>query len=306
MAEDFAQQLVDNWAAQREIGFVLGDPDAPVETRSFPDPATGVEFRFRWLPHREIRSVPTELERRGILDPNRDESILFRDPRDGSGRHCFLCPTNVAVCHPAEALVPVEAGGRAWQAGANFAWLGRNHYTVMAEAHVDQVYSRQVLDAMLDLHTQTGGRFRIVFNGAGAGATIPWHLHLQIVSDPFPIEMLLPGRENAFPSALQVFPLVAGAADRIHTAITAWESEDPDHHRVNILVATHGGEPAVFVTRRDARHSIASNKGLMGGWEVAGEFAYSEPPYRPDFESADLETARGALAEIRPPALRSR
>lgn len=302
MPDGLAERLVQNWAEQRAIGFVLGDPDAPVETRSFPDPATGVDFRFRWLPHREIRSVPAELERRGILNPYRDESRLFRDPRDRSGRHCFLCPENVAICQPAETLVPIEAGGRGWQAGANFAWLGRDHYTVMAADHVDQVYSRDVLDAMLDLHEQIGEVFRIVFNGAGAGATIPWHLHLQIVSDPFPIETLLPDREDAYPTALRVIPLTDGAADRIHSAITAWEAEDPAHHRVNLLVASRGGRPSVFVTWRDARRSIASNKGLMGGWEVAGEFAYSEPDYRAAFESADLETARSALAEIRPPA----
>jgi hypothetical protein len=305
MPDGLARTLQQNWAAQRSIGFVLGDPDATVETRVFPDPATGVAYRFRWLPHREIRSVPGELERRGILDPQRDESLLFRDPRDASGRHCFLCLPNVAICHPAETLVPISAGGRRWQAGANFAWLGRDHYTVIAEEHVDQLYSRQVLDAMLDLYRQTTGVFRIVFNGAGAGATIPWHLHLQIVSDPFPIETLRPGGELAYPSELRVFPLGGDTADRVHTFVAGWEAEDPTNHRVNLLVAPHGSTPAVFVTLRDARHSIASNKGLMGGWEVAGDFAYSEPDHRIDFDSADLETALTALEQIRPPARRA-
>lgn len=303
MTRGLADQLRQTWAAQVESGFVLGDPWAAVETRGALDPVTGVNFRFRWLPHRELRTKPTELERRGILNPDRDESQLFRDPRDKSGRHCFLCPSNVALCHPAELLVPITAGGRSWYAGANFAWLAPDHFTVMAERHIDQVYSLSLLEAMLDLHAQTSGTFRIVFNGAGAGATIPWHLHLHVSSAPMPVETLVLGREDAYPTPLLVLRLSDTTVAQTDGHVSAWIHQDPEHHRVNLLVATVDGTPAVFVFLRDSRLTIATNKGLMGGWEVAGDFAYSEPDSRPDFETANLETVRSALGQIRPSKL---
>ena len=195
----------------------------------------------------------------------------------------------------------MHAGGRAWRAGANFAWLAQNHFTVMAEEHIDQVFDEAVVGAMLDLHQQTDGQFRIVFNGAYAGATIPWHLHLQITTDSFPIEGLLAGRHRDYPTPLRVFPVTGSVGSDVTRQVLDWEQRDPEHHRVNLLVAPRGGHPSVFVFLRDTRVTIARNKGLMGGWEVAGDFAYSDR--RRSFEDADLDAVRAAFADIRPPAL---
>jgi hypothetical protein len=135
MSDELRVLLEATWKEQLAAGFVLGDPSQPVESRIAPDPISGVEFRFRWLPHREIRTDPVALERLGILSPDCFEADLYHDPRDESGRHCFLCRSNVAICHPMETLVPVVAGGKQWYAGANFAWLASGHFTVMTERH---------------------------------------------------------------------------------------------------------------------------------------------------------------------------
>lgn len=299
MAERIAALLARTWADQIDAGFILGDPSAPIETRLAHDDSTGVTFRFRWLPHRELRTDTPALELRGILNPDRDEEALFHDPRDPSGRHCFLCPGNVRICHPAETLVPLRAGARDWLAGANFAWLARNHFTVMTVDHVDQLFDATVLAAMLDIYDQTDGQFRVVFNGSHAGATIPWHLHLHVTSDPFPVEGLLPGRAEDYPTPLRIFP--GSETDDVADDVSTWEQQDPEHHRVNVLVAPRRGHPSVFVFLRDTRAAISGVKGLMGGWEVAGDFAYSDR--RHQFEAADLETVRRAFADIRPPAL---
>ena len=69
-SESLAAVLMETWRSQIDAGFLLGDPDAPVETRYAPDPVSGVAFRFRWLPHRAIRGVAAELARLGIYDPD--------------------------------------------------------------------------------------------------------------------------------------------------------------------------------------------------------------------------------------------
>lgn len=303
MAEGLAGVLRATWERQRAAGFLLGDPNRPVEVRTAPDEHTGVAFRFRWLPHRDVRGDPGALERLGILDPLRDRTALHHDPRDPLGRHCFLCPGNVRLCHPAEELVPIDAGGRRWWAGANFAWLGPHHFTVMSDTHEDQRYDDTVLDTLLSLHDRLGGAFRVLFNPPGAGATIPWHLHLQVTSGEFPIESLAPGADERYPITVWRFAAEQARAASTRSRITAWLDADPLHHRVNLLVAGNGD---LFVVPRDVRRSHAARKGLMGGFEVFGDFVFSDLPHRGDFEAADLDAARAALEEIEPESLRRR
>jgi Domain of unknown function (DUF4922) len=292
-----AERLTDTWHRQGEVGFLLTDPgDEAIEIRTALDRLSGVTFRFRWLPHREVRSDVAELERRGILNPDRDAVPLFCDPRDPSGRHCFLCIENIAVCHPLEELVPMELAGRDYVAGANFAWIGNDHYTVMPIDHIDQDFTPHVLDAMVDLHRQTEGRYRVLYNGADAGATIPWHLHYQITTDAMPIEQLVPGHERAYPTAIRRYVDADGAA----AWVDEWLARDPDHHRLNILVAGAAGEPTIHVFPRDSRKTHAEEKGLIGGFEVCGDLVYSEPETRAKFDSASAELARRVIGEVRP------
>lgn len=300
-----AQKLIDTWAQQGQDGFLLSPPEeAAVEERRLHDGLTGIDFRFRWLPHRELRGDVKELEKRGIINPDRDESKLFRDERDPSGRHCFLCEQNVREVHPKEELVPLQLDGVDYFAGTNFAWIELDHFTVMSKQHEDQLYSEHVLKAMLDLHRQTGGAFRVLFNGQGAGATIPWHRHYQITTESMPIEALRPGGEVSYPASVQRFEADAEGTRDAHSFADGWVKRDPENHTVNILIATPQDEPVIFIFARDKRHAKAEEKGLVGGFEVAGDFAMSAPAERKPFEEATAETAIRILKQVCPPPLR--
>lgn len=320
-----ADSLTKLWADQGREGFLLTDPaDVNIPVREALDPDCGVAYRFLWMPHREIRGDVAQLERRGILNPDRDASKLFCDPRDPQGRHCFLCAENIAHCHPKEVLVPIKLAGRDYFAGANFAWIEPDHFTLMAAEHVDQSYSQHVLDAMLDFHMKTAGRFRVLFNGCGAGASIPWHLHYQITTAAMPIERLQPGLEEGYPTAVYRFDIAgqpvgsdgfapASGLGRAHVAVQRWLERDPEHHSVNILIATITDQsvgkgqpvgtagPSIFVFPRDGRYATAPTKGLVGGFEVAGDFVLSAPREEETFRNSSVETARDILSHIRPP-----
>ncbi len=317
---ELAETLTKLWADQGRDGFLLTDPSrAEIPVREALDPDCGVAYRFLWMPHREIRGDVAQLERRGILNPDRDASKLFCDPRDPQGRHCFLCAENIAQCHPKEVLMPIKLAGREYLAGANFAWIEPNHFTLMAAQHVDQSYSQHVLHAMLDFHLKTAGRFRVLFNGCGAGASIPWHLHYQITTAAMPIERLQPGREDGYPTAVRRFDVGAGrpaggdGLARAHVAAQRWLERDPEHHSVNILITTIAdqsvckgqpvgtGDPCIFVFPRDQRHASAPSKGLVGGFEVAGDFVLSAPQEEETFHGSSVQTARDILAHVRPP-----
>jgi hypothetical protein len=297
-----AETLRETWDGQVRDGFLLTDPSVvQVPVREAVDQRCGVTYQFRWLPHREIRADVAELERRGILNPHRDESKLFRDSRDANGRHCFLCADNIAECHAQEVLVPLRLAGQDYFAGANFAWIGPNHFTVMAAQHRDQVYSRETLEAMLDLHLQTAGQFRILYNGPSAGASIPWHLHYQITTAAMPIEQLSPGTEDLYPTAVCRFPLGSDGLEHAHFTAEQWLDGNREQRSVNILVTTIGAEPCIFVFPRDQRYGVAEGKGLIGGFEVAGDFVLSAPREQETFRNASAAIARDILSQVCPP-----
>ena len=296
--ESLARVLDRVWEDQGRIGFLLPASDDN-EVRHAEDPLSTVSFRFRWLPHRELRADLAELEARGIVSTDRGDAERFRDPRDPPGRFCFLCAGNIRVSNPKEELVPLRLAGRDFHAGANFAWIAQGHFTVMAAEHRDQEFTDDTLAAMIDLHAQTGGAYRVVYNAPHAGASIPWHLHLQTSKERFPVEDLPEGFEDRYPTTLRRFSDGPGSALDF---VADWRRRDPAHHRVNVLVAGLPASPTIHVFPRDTRRSHATAKGLMGGFEVCGDFVYSEPDKRATFETASAELARSILEEIRPTA----
>lgn len=296
---DLAAQLRKTWTSQAAVGFLLSDPGkAEPEIRQVADHVTGIEYRLRWLPHREIRTDVEQLKRRGIVNPDMNGQPLFYDPRDPD-RFCFLCEQNIRQANPMETLLAVQLGGRDYFAGANFAWIAMHHFTVMSARHMDQHFDAHVLDAMLDLHRLTNGEFRVIYNGAQAGTTIPWHLHYQITSEQMPVERLPEAAEELYPTALKRFRGVE-AIDETRSHIENWVDLDRKHHRVNLLVAGAPDSPVMYVFPRDTRRSHAKSKGLMGGFEVCGDLVFSDPATRNVFEEAQAELVRSMLQEIRP------
>ena len=153
---------------------------------------------------------------------------------------------------------------------------------------------------MLDLHEQTGGRFRVLFNGTGAGASIPWHLHYQITTTPMPIEEMPAGRELSYPTVVRRFRVADGGLEGAHDMADRWLRHRPEHHSINILIARPDGETWIWVFPRDQRRATATNKGLVGGFEVAGDFVLSAPREEEAFRNASCGIARSILSQVQP------
>ena len=122
----------------------------------------------------------------------------------------------------------------------------------------------------------------------GVGATIPRHLHYQITSQRFPAEDLTDAA--TYPTRVRLLTSPSAA----HAAAAAWIARDPEHHDVNLLVAPGPGGSRILLFPRDRRRSHAGNKGLIGSFETAGYFVYSEPGTQEVFAGADAATARAA------------
>ena len=317
--------LIALYKQQVNSGFVLADPlgmKDEYEKRFF-DPETNITFRVQWNPDRELRRDHALLINRGIIAEHADESKLIH--RSPNGKPCYLCKSNIDAQNPGEILLEVDLAGEAFYVGANFASITYNHFTVMNAEHHPQDYRREILSFMNDFGEKTDGCFRAVFNGL-AGASIKKHEHLQATTEPFPIEEIWIGEEDAVRSFESVrvscpryiLPVwivegrnkesVERAADAI---LSSWHGLDASEHTENIISVLSGNTYRTFIILRERTKLVGPGKmGVMASFETGGIIVLSteakgstdEVDERETFRTANLKIVRSMLKGVSPDA----
>ena len=320
----FAYALLSLYRQQVNSGFVLADPlnDKKKEEKKIFDPDTGVTFRVQWNPDRELRKNHELLVERGVITEKANETKLTN--KDKNGKACYLCKTNIDEQNPGEILIDMNFQGEKYYAGANFAYITNNHYTIMSEEHRPQQYRKKILEALDDFIDKTGGYFRAIFNGL-AGASIEEHEHIQSTTEEFPIERLkIENRDIIYenndirisnPKYYCPIRVVEGtgraktedAADKI---ISKWHNMDGQYHTVNIIAAKPDNQYRIFIILRDKRKLVGNGKsGAMASFETGGNVILSYEPKvksgketneRETFDKTNLETIKGLLKDITP------
>jgi hypothetical protein len=320
----FAYALLSLYRQQVNSGFVLADPlnDKKKEEKKIFDPDTGVTFRVQWNPDRELRKNHELLVERGVITEKANETKLTN--KDKNGKACYLCKTNIDEQNPGEILIDMNFQGEKYYAGANFAYITNNHYTIMSEEHRPQQYRKKILEALNDFVDKTGGYFRTIFNGL-AGASIEEHEHMQATTEEFPIERLkIENRDVIYenndirisnPKYYCSIRVVEGtgraktedAADKI---ISKWHNMDGQYHTVNIIAAKPDNQYRIFIILRDKRKLAGNGKsGAMASFETGGNVILSYEPKvksgketneRETFDKTNLETIKGLLKDITP------
>jgi hypothetical protein len=321
-----AYGLLALYRQQVNCGFVLSDPlnFRGKKVKRFKDKKTGVEFRFLWNPYREMRKNQSFLIKRGIIAGDFDKSKLINIQKDGLP--CYLCRENIALQNPEEILLPVRLAGQDYFAGANFAYIENNHFTIINARHRRQRYKKRILASLIDFVSRTDGFFRAIFNGL-AGATIIWHEHLQATTEPFPVESIRISRKDTvfhkrdlrISRPFYYIPLwvvegrnkqtVIQAADRV---ITGWQNLKLKTNTENIIAVKSNGLFRIFIFLRDARRLAGKGKfGGMASFECGGSIVLSykpkpgqkgKPDERKTFDNADIDTVKRLLTEIAPVA----
>ncbi len=321
-----AYVLLALYRQQVNSGFVLADPLRPEgkEEKRFFDPDTGITFRLLWNPDRELRHNRQLLIERKVIAEGVDKTKLINP--DKKGEPCFLCEYNIKRQHPGEILLEIDLAGDKYYAGANFAYITNNHFTIMSAEHRPQQYRKRILDVLNDLVDKTDGYFRSIFNGL-AGASIEEHEHLQVTTEKFPIEEIKTEDKDVVYNSNDIrisqpkyyVPVwtVEGrdktkieiAADRI---IGAWHRLNEQDHTENIISAKSGHLYRTFVILRDKKKLAgdkAGKKGCMAAFETGGNIILSYDPKvenreetneRETFDRANLETVKRLLEEISP------
>ncbi len=319
-----AYALISLYRQQVNSGFVLADPLKleDKEEKSFFDPDTGITFRLQWNPDRELRKNHELLIERGVIAEKVDETELIN--RDQNGKACYLCKTNIDTQNPGEILIDIDLGGEKYFAGANFAYITNNHYTIMSDEHRPQQYRKKILEVLNDFVDKTDGYFRAIFNGS-AGASIKEHEHMQATTEEFPIERLKIDNKDVIcenndirvsnPKYYCPIWVVEGtgrtktedAADKI---ISKWHNMDEKYHTVNIIIAKPDNQCRIFIILRDKRMLAGNGKrGAIASFEAGGNVILSYEPElksgketneRETFDKANLETVKGLLNHIAP------
>lgn len=287
---------------QLRSGYVLFDPVAGAASNQRLLPGKP-GFLLQWNPDRELRKHYDLLVERGVIDPNAPSARLVHPSR--TGHPCFLCADNIRLQNPGEVLLPLRLGGRNWWAGANFACIGDNHFTVMAAEHEPQAYRRDLLAAMADLVRQTQGRFRAVFNGL-AGASIPEHLHWQACTTPLPVEAMAVANNAVsqpdYPARLTLVEH-SDPAELLtlgDECIRDWERRDPKYTE-NLLLCHDGRRYRLFIFHRHRDKLRCRDRGgALATFEMAGHLVLSLPEDRPLFDTANWRDVAQMLREVSP------
>ena len=310
---------------QVNSGFVLAEPLAEKEEKTFFDADTGITFRMQWNPDRELRKNHELLIERGVIADKKklDETKLIN--RDENGKPCYLCKENIDEQNPGEILVKICLAGEEFYAGANFAYITNNHFTIMSTRHQRQRYRSEIPMILNDFVDKTSGYFRAVFNGL-AGAFIKEHEHLQTTTEEFPIEQIkIKDRDIECESIgiriskpdYYIPAWVVEGTDRtkveiaVDKVIQAWyELSEKDEHTENIICTKAGELYRMFVILRDKCKRAAKEagkKGAMAAFETGGIIVLSyegknskEINERETFENATLETIKQMLKRISP------
>jgi len=319
-----AYALLALYRQQVESGFVLGDPLKPgrKEEKEFSDPDTGITFCLQWNPDRELRRNHRLLIERGVIARDVEETKLIN--RDGKGKACYLCKTNIDRQNPGEILLKTYLAGESFYLGANFAYITNNHFTLMSEEHRPQRYRKEILRIADDFIYKTEGIFRVIFNGL-AGASIKQHEHLQTTTEEFPLERIrIRTEEDIIYESDEVrvscpryyLPVwIVEGRDKIRNEWTAdkiisrWQGLS-EHHTENIIVTKTGGSYRTFILLRDKRRLAGrGKKSGMAAFEAGGKIVLSYEPEvngegeineRKTFEEANLETVKQLLKDISP------
>jgi len=277
---------------QLKSGFILSNPANYFKAEnqnSFYDPDTQIRFLVQWNPERAMRKNHQLLIKRGIIQNHIDETKLIN--KDKEGKPCYLCKKNIDLQNPKEIVLPLTLDGERFYVGANFASISDNHFTIFHKQHRPQKYRKKIFSIMTDFLNQTGGSFRIIYNGL-AGASIEAHEHFQTTSIRFPVESIKYSDQNIIykhkdvqitkPDYYLPLWIFEGKKESeliclLDYFIRYWHSSKPDDHTENILGIKMDSLFRFFIFFRErSKLKVIEKTGALATFEASGLFVFSE------------------------------
>ncbi len=228
------------------------------------------------------------------------------EPEQSVNSGCFLCADNIWWQQQgAESGYRLPALNGRYTAWMNPFPLVAGHTVIASREHLPQHWQAPgalglaaLITDLLDISALLPGWLSF-YNGVGAGASIPHHLHLHAVpradrSGKMPLEI---AAQNANDRACD-YPLSFvhwhGDADTVRQQALAWTDDwlggpgAEDDATANIIASRTGARLDLYFVPRHQRRSRAEGlAGVVGGYEALGEIVCSS-----DEDLANLESGR--------------
>jgi hypothetical protein len=291
---------------QKSAGFIkLGL--SSVDRRTFAHPNDPSRFfRIQYNPERALR-----FDGSGIKTPPAGDEIK----NDG----CFLCRDNIRWQQQGTEIgYELDLSDNHYNAWMNPFPLLPTHVVIATTEHTSQewsVHRNGTLDVSKLLHGLVGLATRMpgylgFYNGVGAGASIPGHLHFQFFKRPsedpeFPLERFARDNHSDGSGArfVEGYPLdVAmwtGTRENVISQASDWISKWGFRNgaRLNNLTAnlitssdTDSSNITLYFIPRDRSRTHGDGlSGLIGGLEVLGELVFSSPEDKARMDSGEVD-----------------
>lgn len=246
---------------------------------------------------------------------------------------CFLCRENILWQQQGTQIgYLIQNDGRSYLALSNPFPLLPAHVVLASTEHRPQEWGFHdahglgadlIIDDLVRFADRMPGHLGF-YNGVGAGASIPAHLHYQFLRRPegeleFPLERAALTAQDFGddPGVVTEYPLEAavwrGSVDDVISRASRWVLEWAERNKsrldqltANIIATRRHGEDGVvlyFVPRDRGKTRPEGFPGLVGGLEVLGEIVMSTPEENVHLceGTTDYFTLEAILASIHTP-----
>ncbi|RMD53345.1 MAG: DUF4922 domain-containing protein, partial [Nitrospirae bacterium] len=232
-----------------------------------------VQDRLENVSYREICDTEYKVTFRAMFNPKREErhkGYGITTPPEGVvpvNNNCFLCYENIRWQQKERQKAfywkPKESINEYLFLTNPFPIFDR-HFTVASQAHVIQRINKDHVRDMLQF-VDGAPDLTIFFNGQDAGASIPWHLHMQACKQRLPIEEardkeILISTPNITISHLHYpVPVIKIRGSNLHVTelsassiVSRWLNFDPNNHNtLNFICIKRNGEYIFYLVLRD-------------------------------------------------------
>ena len=340
---EFNQKVFnDTWAAlNKELAIVEKEEGLAAVFELLHAQQTNIGF---------IRDTLDQVDRHCFVHPQ-DESKFFTvqyNPKraerfDGVGRTmppkgalsvhngCFLCRENVQWQQCGKELgydIETATATGSYSALLNAYPLMPQHAVVVSARHIPQAlpfmnggdYLEAVLRDLVELAVRLPGHVGF-YNGEGAGASIPGHLHFQFFARPvgystFPLEAVAKAHPGEPPYVVDDYPVFCAywktspgnILQQALGPIKRWIKgyTDKPNLSANIfttLDADDGDIHLYFVPRNQMLSHSLEMTGAIGGLEVLGELVFSsiDEKHRLVYNEIDYHTIERILSAVSVP-----
>lgn len=290
---------------QLSLGFIRDDLIEPRRYLLFDPAFSGNHFSAQFNPSRARRFVGA-----GRKDPPPGAANL-----NGG---CFLCPENVQWQQEGKEFgYELDLEDRKYVAWMNPYPLLPNHTVIASREHIPQTWrlngSSQpprslstIVTDLLRLTSRLPGWFGF-YNGEGAGASVPHHLHYQLLPrpkeyGPFPLELAASEPRSSGCVVKGGYPLefahwrggIDDLLDRALPWLISWSGKAHANLTANVIAIARDGTQELdlyFVPRDVNRPRSPEMSGLVGGLEVLGELIFCSEDEVHRLESGEIDYA---------------